>query len=395
LSAGSAGAFGPWTETVEALAAELGATAAARDAAGGSAQAERELIRQSGLLALAVPVEWGGPGASWELVLRTVRRLAQADSSLAHLFGFQHLQVATVRLFGTAEQQARYLGATVRDRWFWGNAVNSRDTRLTATRIDGGWRLDGVKGFCSGALGSDVLNVSISTGPEPTDRTFFVLPSDRTGLEIRDDWNSFGQRQTDSGTVKFDGVVVTDAERLGPAPAADTPWPSLRSLLSQSILTEIYLGNAIAALEQAGHYVRAEARPWAASNVDTAGDDPTLQLRAGESWASLQAAIALADSGAARLSNAYAGGPALTEAARAETAVAVASARWMAGGTALAVTQRVFELMGARSTAGGLRLDRYWRNVRVHTLHDPLDLRARELGRWALTGAPPVASAYS
>jgi alkylation response protein AidB-like acyl-CoA dehydrogenase len=395
MSAGSSGAFGPWTETVEALAAELGATAAARDAAGGSAQAERELIRQSGLLALDVPTEWGGPGASWELILRMVRRLAQADSSLAHLFGFQHLQVATVRLFGTPEQQTQYLGATVRERWFWGNAVNSRDTRLEATRIDGGWRLDGVKAFCSGALGSDVLNVSIATGPEPTDRTFFVVPSNRTGLDIRDDWNSFGQRQTDSGTVKFDGVVVSDAERLGPAPAADTPWPSLRSLLSQSILTEIYLGNAIAALDQAAHYVRAEARPWAAAAVATAGDDPTVQLRAGESSASLQAAIALADSAAAKLGAAYATGAALTDATRAEAAVAVASARWVAGNTALAVTQRVFELMGARSTAGGLRLDRYWRNVRVHTLHDPLDLRARELGRWALGGAPPVASAYS
>ena len=40
-------------------------------------------------------------------------------------------------------------------------------------------------------------------------------------------------------------------------------------------------------------------------------------------------------------------------------------------------------------------LDRFWRNVRTHTLHDPIDYKLRDLGRHALTGAFPEPTSYS
>ena len=58
------------------------------------------------------------------------RHLAAADSSLAHLFAFNHLQVATVLLHGSAEQQRHWLTRAARERWFWGNASNGRDLGL-------------------------------------------------------------------------------------------------------------------------------------------------------------------------------------------------------------------------------------------------------------------------
>ncbi|MCR3834291.1 monooxygenase, partial [Pseudomonas aeruginosa] len=42
-----------------------------------------------------------------------------------------------------------------------------------------------------------------------------------------------------------------------------------------------------------------------------------------------------------------------------------------------------------------LRLDRYWRNLRTQTLHDPLDYKIRELGDWALNQSPPQPTFYS
>ena len=45
----------------------------------------------------------------------------------------------------------------------------------------------------------------------------------------------------------------------------------------------------------------------------------------------------------------------------------------------------VLALLGAGvAVHAGLRLDRYWRNLRTHTLHDPIDYKIRELGTWAL-----------
>jgi alkylation response protein AidB-like acyl-CoA dehydrogenase len=61
----------------------------------------------------------------------------------------------------------------------------------------------------------------------------------------------------------------------------------------------------------------------------------------------------------------------------------------------LEITSRMFEVMGARAAAGPARIDRYWRNLRTHTLHDPVDYKVRELGDWALNRQLPKPSFYS
>ena len=53
------------------------------------------------------------------------------------------------------------------------------------------------------------------------------------------------------------------------------------------------------------------------------------------------------------------------------------------------------ELHKRASTARPLGLDRYWRNARVHTLHDPVDLKLRDIGRHLLDGVPPTPTPYS
>ncbi|HSY21441.1 MAG TPA: acyl-CoA dehydrogenase family protein, partial [Polyangiaceae bacterium] len=103
--------------TAEALASDFAATAVQRDRAGGTPKHERDLLRASGLLTLIIPAELGGGGASWATALRTVRAIARADGSLAHVFGFQHLLLATVRLFGTGAQFESLARATVEGRW--------------------------------------------------------------------------------------------------------------------------------------------------------------------------------------------------------------------------------------------------------------------------------------
>jgi alkylation response protein AidB-like acyl-CoA dehydrogenase len=61
----------------------------------------------------------------------------------------------------------------------------------------------------------------------------------------------------------------------------------------------------------------------------------------------------------------------------------------------LDITSRIFELMGARATASKYRFDRFWRNVRTHTLHDPVFYKAREVGEFYLKGQIPEVSLYS
>ena len=87
--------------------------------------------------------------------------------------------------------------------------------------------------------------------------------------------------------------------------------------------------------------------------------------------------------------------PQPTPAERGELATWIAEAKLLSGRVALDITSEIFETMGARATSSRFGFDRFWRNVRVHTLHDPLDHKQKDIGRWLLTGEYPPPSNYS
>ncbi|WP_174906794.1 acyl-CoA dehydrogenase family protein [Burkholderia diffusa] len=373
----------------------LRATAVARDRAGGHAADEKQRLADAGLLTLAVPREFGGQEAEWPAIYDTIRRIARVDSALAHLVGFQILQVVSVDVWGSAAQRERLLRGTVEHRWWWGNAVNPLDTRLVATATpDGGYRLDGVKGFCSGTRGSQRMTVS-AHDPETGRAVFGVVPTDRDGITVNDDWDPVGQRQTDSGSVRFDGVTLAPDDVLHRSETPPTPRATLRTLVSQLVLTNLFVGLAEGALAEAREYVLAHGRPWINSGVAQAGDDPYTLQRFGNMHVQAVAAASLADRAAVALQRAWTRRDALTADERAEAALAVSDAKIVAQRAALDNGEALFDACGARATAASLGLDRFWRNARTHTLHDPLDYRLRDVGRFALTGELPQASLYT
>jgi alkylation response protein AidB-like acyl-CoA dehydrogenase len=404
-SAGSSG-FDPVAIT-EDLARTLASTAVERDKRGGTAKHERDLLRHSGLLALSVPIELGGHGAPWAVVMDVVRRLARVDGSLAHLLGFHHLLLATARLFGPAAQWRPWLRDTVERRWFWGNALNPLDTRTTIVPRPApgeaaatprpvsapSFFIDGQKSFCSGASDSDRLVVSAL---DPDKRLVVaVLPTTRPGIHIADDWDNMGQRQTDSGQVRFEQVLVTDDEILRKPGPLGSVFASLRPCIAQLVLTNVYLGLGEGAFAEGTTWTRGQGRPWVTSGVTRPTDDPYLLHHAGEFWVALAGARALTDAAVRGLDEAWSRGEALAPAERAATALAIGTAKVAATRAGLAVANGIFEITGARATAAGAGLDRFWRNLRTHTLHDPVDYRLRELGRWVLTGELPHPSFYS
>lgn len=373
---------------------QLAATASERDRVGGTAKRERDSLRASELLAASIPTDLGGLGASWGEVLDLVRLLSRVDSSLGHLFGFQHLLLATTRLFGTEEQWRSLFRATAAHRWFWGNALNPLDPGTTIRPAGDHFEVDGKKSFSSGSIDADRLLIS-ALDAETKKLVVAVIPTNRKGLRALGDWNNMGQRQTDSGTVEFERVVVERSEILrDPGPLGNT-FATLRPLLAQLILTNIYVGLAEGALLEARKYTLSARRAWPHAPAPTPREDPLVLRKYGEFTVSIASASALADRAVVALDDAYAKEDALTIEQRGRTAVHVATAKVAATNAALEVTSQLFDVAGARATSSKLNLDRFWRNARTHTLHDPVEYKLTELGNFTLNHQHPQPTFFS
>ncbi|MDP9898714.1 acyl-CoA dehydrogenase family protein [Variovorax ginsengisoli] len=382
----------PWVAKAAELRQAFHADAVSRDQAGGRPLAQVRLLRESGLPAARIGAAWGGGGASWRSVLRVVREFAKTDGSLAHLYGYHHLPLHAVIARGTPTQRDRLLRASVEAQWLWGNSGNAMSPTSSARRDGGAWVVDGFRPFSSGSHVADRLLIGWEN--EAGQRLAAVIPADRTGVIIEDDWDGIGQRQTGSGTVRFKAVRVSDDELLGQPGDRLTPFSSITTLLQQSVLLNVFLGGALGALVEARDYTNTRSRPWIHSGVEKHTDDPWVQRKYGELVIRALAATELAEDAAEQLDAAYAQGQDLSEARRGEAAIAIATANLYAGEVSLAVSSEIFEVMGARSATTSNGFDRFWRNTRTHTLHNPAEYKKRLLGQWLLTGAPPEPALY-
>ena len=381
-------------DIVETLAKRFAQTAVERDERGGTPKAERDALRESGLLALAIPEEYGGLGANWVDILDTIRAFAKVDSSVAHVYGFHHLLLATVRLFAKREQWEPWFEQTAQKNLFWGNALNPLDTRTTAHQFDSWYEFSGKKSFCSGAIDSEML---VASGLHETGGKLLIaaIPTARAGITLNADWNNMGQRQTDSGSAVFEKVRIEQSEILSDPGPLSTPFACLRPLLAQLIFTHMFLGIAEGAFEEAKHYTLHESRPWFKSPADQASKDPYTLFHYGDFWVGLESVRLLTERAARRFDEAWKHGESLDANVRGDVAVAIATAKVAATRVGLDLCSRLFQVTGARATHGALRLDRFWRNMRTQTLHDPVDYKLQELGDWALNGLAPAPSFYS
>lgn len=380
----------------EEISADLARRGAELDRAGRPPLNEIVKLKNAGLLnALHAPAIGGG-GLDWVDGLKLVRILARGESSIGQLLGYHYVNSQYVYWAIEDAARANALGTeTVTKDLYWGAAVNPRDPGLTLTRRGNGYVLNGRKSFSTAARISDYINANATLDGKIAS---FAVPTNRPGYVANDDWDNIGQRLSDSGSVEFRDFPVYEEDLIG-APADEGAAPnvlaSFNTPLIQLVFVNFYLGTAEGALRHAVDYVRTTTRPWVTSGVARAQDDPYILERVGEFTASLKASAALADQAAAAVQAALSRGADATARERGEAAAEAYAAKVHATNVSLDITSRVFELTGARSTAESYRFDRYWRNVRTHTLHDPVFYKAREVGEFVLNDRIPEVSLYS
>jgi alkylation response protein AidB-like acyl-CoA dehydrogenase len=219
------------------------------------------------------------------------------------------------------------------------------------------------------------------------------VPGDRDGVEFLGDWDALGQRLSASGSVRFTDVAIAESDILGEV--GEEPYSTLVTPAVQLGFANLYLGIAEGALERARELTLARRGTWFISGAEHYSRDPFVQRIFGELLSKVAAVEALADRWNAEFDQAIARGADVTAEYRAEVEVGIAKLKVVATETTLEVANRVYEVTGSSSTRSDVGLDLFWRNIRTHSLHDPVDYKKLEVGANYLTGDVQPISLYT
>jgi alkylation response protein AidB-like acyl-CoA dehydrogenase len=251
------------------------------------------------------------------------------------------------------------------------------------------YRLNGFKFYSTGTLYADAIAVSATNAAGQDLQA--IVPTDREGVELFDDWDGFGQRMTASGGTRFTDVEVLPVEVTT---VSDGKHLGHSTSFLQLFLAAVGAGIAAGVLDDAVSYVRLRARPASHSLADTAAQDPFVLHAVGEIAATASAAEAVVLAAADSIDALVDSGSQDDPGALAANAVAVAKAQLVSERLTLTSAQRLFDTGGASATARSLNLDRHWRNIRTLASHSPLDYKAHAAGDYAVNGVSPPANGY-
>lgn len=370
--------------------------------AAGAAQRERDRqlpyeavaqIAKAGLFTTRIPTRYGGAGGSVKDVIALLIRIASADSNVAQAlrpgFGFIEGLLASRADGAEAERERwfeRYLqGAVVGNAgWEVGGANGSISARIV--RDGDNFRATGSKYYSTGSLYADwVSAVALDENEQPVS---FILPRDRKGLELLDDFDAMGQRLTASGTTHLHDVLVKPDEIR-----TRTVEEGKRTIVTpflQVFLASVQAGIARNALNDAVTFANQHARPIKHSTASRSVDDPYVELSVGDISARAFTAEAVVLRAAESIDRAWAAD--LEADAVDQAAVDVAQAQYIAAESALKAAELVFDVGGASTTGRAHNLDRHWRNARTVANHNPRHWKAAAVGAWQLKGTPPPKS---
>gem|GEM_PF-62084 len=337
--------------------------------------------------AVRVPAADGGYGASLSDTFRLLIELAEADSQVAHLLRSHVAFVESILLLEDGPERRRWF-----DRFVSGQLVGNAYTERGGNTLgrlntvlrehDGGWLVSGEKYYCTGTIFADWVAVAAErTGV--AGRHIAVVPTQHSGVRIFDDWDGFGQQLTGTGSTTFRDVPVDTL--LTPSDLVVHP----ESAVFQLVLLAVQAGISRAVLADARSAVQQRTRAFSTGTGAPPRHDPQVLQLVGEISASAFTVDAVVLAAVAELESVIAA-PGLTPAEQyAVCELAADRAQTAVQPIVLSSASKLFDGLGASSTARGCNLDRHWRNARTVATHNPAMYKARIVGDYEVNGAAP------
>ena len=359
-----------------------------RQQGGAAPFASVAILKAQHIGALRIPQHLGGYGLSIEELFEVLIQISAIDSDLTQILR-SHFQFVEDVLRSTDTHFQDVWLKKVAEGALIGNAftelnkitVGSGEYQTRIHEDQEGWHLNGEKFFTTGTLYADY--VSVRVGSEQSRAYNVVIPKQRTGVTVVDDWDGIGQRYTASGTTRFDNVTVYPEEII----------PVAKEQVSFKPFTQLYLHAIIAGILKAVEHDAAQAlkqrgRSFSFANSSEAHQDPIFLEKIGEISAAAFVAEAAVLRAAAKQDLAFAStqnGVTDFELSHA-AAQAATQAKIAIEPLALKAATQIFDVVGASATRRSLDLDRHWRNIRTLASHNPASLKAVALGKRLVHG---------
>ena len=356
-----------------------------------------EQIKQlaaAGFGAVRVPLRYGGAGASLPQLIELLTELAEADSNIPQaLRGHFAFVEDRLNAHATSDQSIwfeRFVsGDLVGNAWTEIGEVVIGDviTKVHAVEGDSQWKVTGQKYYSTGSIFADWIDLFA----QRTDNDEFVIaaiPARQAGITHRDDWDGFGQRTTGSGTSTYDNALV-DADHVYDF---STRF-KYQTAFYQLTLLAVLAGNVRAAAREVAALAHGRKRVYSHGAADVWNQDPQIQQVIGEATARGFAATAIAVRSAEASQRAYEarfiGGEALEYEANVDAELDSAKGQVVLVELSLQATSEVLNALGASGVSDTKGLDRFWRNSRTASSHNPVVFKARIIGDNAINGTEP------
>jgi alkylation response protein AidB-like acyl-CoA dehydrogenase len=220
-------------------------------------------LKQQGFVAAGVPIELGGGGASYSEMCTVLRELAHYCSSTALAFAM-HTHQVMIPVWRWRHQHAPVEGLLRRvatehiillssggSDWLQGSG--------TATRVEGGFRINACKAFASGAPAGDLLMTSaVYDDPDAGPTVLhFAVPVQAEGVRIDPIWQAMGMQGTGSHNILLADVFVPDAGIALKRPQGKWhPLFHIISMVAFPLIYSVYVGVAEAAHDRAIQQIR-------------------------------------------------------------------------------------------------------------------------------------------
>jgi alkylation response protein AidB-like acyl-CoA dehydrogenase len=234
-----------------ACGSQLEANASRYDREGAWASDSFEHVRQCGLLALGVPAELDGPGATISDLAAVQRELAKHCGSTALASSMhQHVTAFTAWRWRRGLPGAEATLRRIHDDGIVLVSTGGADfthPRGSAVRTDGGYLVTGRKIFVSQSPAGTVMSTMFAyDDPERGLRVLnMAIPLSSDGVRVIETWDAMGMRGTASNDVELTDVFVPDERVLADRPHGVVD-PPLQVILSIAfpIISAVYLGIA-------------------------------------------------------------------------------------------------------------------------------------------------------